>query len=100
MRKVVFLALNTTIDALEATEQVPATDLERLRDTLYALESLTYFQKTLAQVPISHLWPFLPSLQHSHAVDRPLRSLPTSSVRRLNRRLRIRRCMWRTDALR
>ena len=44
------MALGMSIDALEATEQVAAPDLERLHDTLYALESLTYFQRNLAEV--------------------------------------------------
>ena len=43
-------ALATCIDALEATGQVAAPDLDRLHDTLYALESLTYFQGNMARV--------------------------------------------------
>ena len=46
----VSVALRMSIDALEATEQVAAPDLERLHDTLYALESLTYFQRNVAEV--------------------------------------------------
>lgn len=53
VRKVVFVALRTSIDALEATEQVATPDLERLHDTLYALESLTYFQRNIAEVSLS-----------------------------------------------
>lgn len=48
----VFLALRMSIDALEATEQVAMPDLERLHNTLYALESLTYFQQNVAEVMI------------------------------------------------
>ena len=44
------MALQTSIDALTATEQVALPDLERLHETLYALEGLTYFQKTMAEV--------------------------------------------------
>jgi len=47
------VALRTSIDALEATEQVATPDLERLHDTLYALESLTYFQRNIAEVSLS-----------------------------------------------
>ncbi len=54
----VFLALRMSIDALEATEQVAAPDLERLHDTLYALESLTYFQRSLAEVTSATPSPF------------------------------------------
>ena len=50
VRRVVFVALQTSIDALTATEQVAMLDLERLHETLYALEGLTYFQKTMAEV--------------------------------------------------
>ena len=46
------MALGMSIDALEATEQVAAPDLERLHETLYALESLTYFQTNFAEVII------------------------------------------------
>ena len=52
VRRVFFVALGMSIDALEATEQVAAPDLERLHDTLYALESLTYFQTNFAEVII------------------------------------------------
>ena len=45
-------ALKTCIDALEATGQVAAPDLDRLHDTLYALESLTYFQENMARVAL------------------------------------------------
>ena len=44
------MALQTSIDALTATEQVAMPDLERLHETLYALEGLTYFQKNMAEV--------------------------------------------------
>lgn len=44
------MALQTSIDALTATEQVAMPDLDRLHETLYALEGLTYFQKTMAEV--------------------------------------------------
>ena len=44
------MALQTSIDALTATEQVAMPDLERLHETLYALEGLTYFQKNVAEV--------------------------------------------------
>ena len=44
------MALQTSIDALTVTEQVAMPDLERLHETLYALEGLTYFQKTMAEV--------------------------------------------------
>ena len=50
-------ALETCIDALEATGQVAALDLDRLHDTLYALESLTYFQGNMTRVSL------LPSLR-------------------------------------
>ena len=50
VRRVVFVALQTSIDALTATEQVAMPDLERLHETLYALEGLTYFQKNMAEV--------------------------------------------------
>ena len=45
-------ALKTSIAALEATGQVAALDLERLHDTLYALESLAYLQGNMARVRI------------------------------------------------
>ena len=57
-------ALKTSVDALEATGQVAAPDLGRLHDTLYALESLTYFQGNMARVRGSvqleavSKWPF------------------------------------------
>ncbi len=50
VRRVVFVALQTSIDALTATEQVALPDLERLHETLYALEGLTYFQIKMAEV--------------------------------------------------
>ena len=49
---VVCTALETSIDALEASGQVAAPDLDRLHDTLYALESLTYFQGNMARVAL------------------------------------------------
>ena len=52
LRKMVCTALETSIDALEATGQVAAPDLDRLHDTLYALESLTYFQGNMARVAL------------------------------------------------
>ena len=52
------MALRMSIDALEATEQVAAPDLERLHDTLYALESLSYFQRNIAEVIDDTFSPF------------------------------------------
>lgn len=45
-----FTSLALCIDAVEATGQVGASDLQRLHETLYALQTLTYLQRTCRRV--------------------------------------------------
>jgi hypothetical protein len=42
--------MDLVIDAVEATGQVGASDLLRLHETLYALQTLSYLQSTCKQV--------------------------------------------------
>lgn len=44
------VSLGQCVDAVEATGQVGASDLQRLEETLYALRTLAYLQPNISQV--------------------------------------------------
>lgn len=44
------VSLSLCVDAVEATGQIGASDLQRLEETLYALRTLAYLQPNISQV--------------------------------------------------